>query len=170
MILEKFVFINFNPTYSFRETQLSKRVNEWTMKLEPVLQKQELAPSFDIHEYSNHILEKFDILASAQSQLREIQNHPIDEEGDISIVQFEEVVAGQPREEVCRAFLATLQLANLGNIEVVSSTEGDGSSKANHQGSSAFVNTFGIKVITTAKQQDIENGFNSTFHNKQEIS
>ena len=35
------------------------------------------------------------------------------------IIQFDSVVAGKPNTEVCRVFLACLQLANMGNLMVV---------------------------------------------------
>ena len=46
------LFLNHN----YRETQLSKRVADWTSRLEPILRAQELAPEYDIHTYSDLVL------------------------------------------------------------------------------------------------------------------
>ena len=43
-----------------RETQLSKRVADWTNKLEPILRAQEVAPEYDIHTYSDLVLTQVD--------------------------------------------------------------------------------------------------------------
>ena len=43
-----------------RETQLSKRVTDWTNRLEPMLRAQEDAPEFDIHTYSDLVLNEVD--------------------------------------------------------------------------------------------------------------
>jgi Condensin II complex subunit CAP-H2 or CNDH2, C-term len=43
-----------------RETQLSKRVADWTHRLEPVLRAQETVPEFDIHTYSDLVLTQVD--------------------------------------------------------------------------------------------------------------
>lgn len=129
-----------------RETQLSKRVNDWTAKLEPLLRNQELAPAFDIHQYSDKILSQFSELSTRNVRKRLLDEKVMDKSSSqlSNVIQFEEVVVGQPREEVCRAFLACLQLANLGNIMVVPT---------------GLASTFGVEVVTTNKQQDIENYF-----------
>ena len=119
--------------------------------MEPVLRDQELAPPFDIHQYSDKILLQFDELSIQRSQQQRLQansedllSNPLKQFSNANIVQFEEAVMGKPREEVCRAFLACLQLANLGNILVVPPGQ---------------ETTFGVQVITTAKKQDVENYF-----------
>lgn len=88
-----------------RETNLSRRVNEWTSKLEPQLRAQEEAPVFDIHEYSDKVLTQLSNMDVASK-----------ENGTVS---FTECVQGKSSAEVCRVFLACLQLANTGNLEVV---------------------------------------------------
>jgi hypothetical protein len=85
-----------------RETNLSRRVGEWTSRLEPILQAQEQRPEFDIHCYSDKTL---NIVASKVAEK---------DTGDD--VHFSEIVRKQPQYEKCRMFLACLQLANLGNV------------------------------------------------------
>lgn len=92
-----------------RETNLSKRVKEWTNKLEPKLKEQEEAPQFDIHQYSDKILSRVSDLAA--------------DTNDTSNIPFYDVVKDQTPEEVCRLFLACLQLANLGNINVLPNSD-----------------------------------------------
>lgn len=93
-----------------RESNLTKRVSEWTQRIEPILQQQEEAHQFDIHEYSNFLLH--DIKKISQPG----KNHSNKKVKEIS---FDKVVDGKNSEEVCRLFLTCLQLANLGNIEVL---------------------------------------------------
>ena len=92
-----------------RETNLSKRVKEWTNKLEPKLKEQEEAPQFDIHQYSDKILNRVSGLTA--------------DTNDTSNIPFYEVVKDQSPAEVCRLFLACLQLANLGNINVLPNSD-----------------------------------------------
>lgn len=128
-----------------RETQLSRRVADWTRRLEPLLRQQEVAPMFDIHEYSGRVISRLgDLLRldpaarhriartrlSLPGGARSSEGDPSEGGGgsegaeskcddDWTSVGFEEVVHGQSSEEVCRVFLACLQLANMGNVMVV---------------------------------------------------
>ena len=53
-----------------RETQLSKRVADWTSRLEPILRAQEIAPEYDIHTYSDLVLTQIDNVSTM-----DFQNH-----------------------------------------------------------------------------------------------
>ena len=129
--------------FKISETQLSKRVTEWTMRLEPILQAQEEATPFDIHDYSAKVLKTVDqVIHEHQDEKR--YKATSDDAGKVS---FREVVVGENSAEVCRMFLACLQLANLGNVIVESNITEDGSMARND---------FGLRLITTAKKQDIE--------------
>jgi len=92
-----------------RETQLSKRVSEWTKKLEPLLQQEEMAEVFDIHQYSDKLLVKVAEVLPENSSSSSSDN----------IISFKEIAQGQSSAEVCRVFLACLQLANVGNLDVI---------------------------------------------------
>ena len=91
-----------------RTTQLSKRVTEWTQRLEPILAAEEMHPPFDIHKVGDNIIER----------LVETEEN----EDESKIVSFDSVVSGQVDFEVCRSFLAMLQLANNGNLHIINPT------------------------------------------------
>jgi hypothetical protein len=72
---------------------LSRRVLEWQEKLLPILEEEERHAAYDIQHYGRTIL------------------HTVDEKkNEERTVDFEQAVKGQPRFEICRMFLATLQL------------------------------------------------------------
>lgn len=104
-------FMRGAETYA-RETNLSKRVSEWTSRLEPILLDQEQRPEFDIHTYSDRALEK------VAHRSKEINLEGISEQERLNPtpVHFSDVVRGESSFEVGRIFLACLQLANLGNL------------------------------------------------------
>ncbi|CAM9617460.1 unnamed protein product [Chrysoparadoxa australica] len=113
------------------ETQLSKRVTAWQSKLEPLLRTQETRDPFDIHRYGANIIQRSISFmpASLRRKLQELAaDGPKGKETDVSdftadeadtIVQFKDVVAGKARFDVCRMFLASLQLANAGNVRLL---------------------------------------------------
>lgn len=104
-----------------RETQLSRRVAEWTQRLEPILQQQEESAQFDIHAYCETFLEGVDeAIVEHDEELEELEAAGIEpESGEVpGEVSFGEVVAGQSSAEVCRIFLACLQLVNHGSISI----------------------------------------------------
>ena len=144
-----------------RETQLSKRVNEWTGRLESILADQDSSRPFDIHEYSKEVLldarsimvrrgrmaansmaansmaanddhdghddHNHDGVASAAAAAADDDDDdPNDSigEGSNNILQFGDIVEGRQKSDVCRYFLSCLQLANFGNIELISSSPG----------------------------------------------
>jgi len=82
------------------QSGLEARVSEWQEKLSPKLEAEEKREVFDIHSYGDRVK----TLVSKQSTKTE--------------VPFGKAVAGLPQFDICRAFLATLQLANDGNVEI----------------------------------------------------
>lgn len=113
--------INFN-----RETQLSRRVAEWTQRLEPILQQQEEGAQFDIHAYCETFLEGVDeAIIEHDEEVEQLQAAGVTPEGEqvLGEVSFGEVVAGQSSAEVCRIFLACLQLVNHGSISITPPTD-----------------------------------------------
>ncbi|XP_067655076.1 condensin-2 complex subunit H2-like [Haliotis asinina] len=78
-------------------TELSKRVADWEEKIVPRLREEELHEPFDIHKYGTSVM---DGLTKSQT------------------IPFKRIAAGKPEFEICRLFLATLQLANVGNVEI----------------------------------------------------
>ena len=90
-----------------RETQLSRRVADWTTKLEATLRAQEEATPFDIHVYSGAVM---------SSVQKAVINGSV--RNDAKSVAFAEVAGGRDSAEVCRVFLACLQLVNAGSLSV----------------------------------------------------
>nr|CCA18995.1 condensin2 complex subunit H2 putative [Albugo laibachii Nc14] len=80
------------------ESNLTKKITFWKAKLTPCLKEQATHSAFDIQTYGSQIL----------TQL----NDPIIP----SSVPFDQLVTGFPPYQVCRTFLASLQLANNGNV------------------------------------------------------
>ncbi|CAM9100316.1 unnamed protein product [Phaeothamnion confervicola] len=113
-----------------QESRLSRRVGDWQRRLAPLLHAQEERGEFDIRRYGE------DVLAAIASQLPNAAAaavgrgppRPATESDDApagcaagaaaagSTVPFQSVVAGKERFDVCRIFLASLQLANAGNV------------------------------------------------------
>jgi condensin-2 complex subunit H2 len=90
-----------------RQTEVSKRVATWTERIEPTLLEQAQRETFDIHQSSKQIL----------LTVGEIDGGA---ERDVS---FAEVCAGQPKWNVARLFVASLQLVNHKNLAVVASDD-----------------------------------------------
>jgi len=110
-----------------KETHLSRRVADWTRRLEPILQQQEEARQYDIHDYCEHFILDVDEALTRhhhhkQRDDRDDDDEDVEEEEEElekEQVGFSEVVAGRSSEEVCRVFLACLQLINQGNISII---------------------------------------------------
>ncbi|RYH15220.1 hypothetical protein EON65_32085 [archaeon] len=124
-------------TYA-RESQLARRVSEWTDRLEPILHAQEEAKPFDIHECSDEVLSKLSV------ETKQVQR--VSKDKKASLVAFEDIADGGEA-SVCRMFLACLQLANLGNVEIVANT-----------GKQAVTcNEFKLRLLSDTRRNDIEN-------------
>uniref|UniRef100_A0AAV1TB65 Condensin-2 complex subunit H2 n=1 Tax=Peronospora matthiolae TaxID=2874970 RepID=A0AAV1TB65_9STRA len=115
-----------------RETDLSKQVSEWQEKLTPLLKQQDAHPPFDIHHYGREIIgrleeehKSFSLDKLSGSSMREklkrarLNVVSEEEEEERDTVPFETLVDGKSQFEVCRVFLATLQLANSGNVSLL---------------------------------------------------
>lgn len=115
-----------------RETDLSKQVNDWQSKLKPLLQEQDERPPFDIQLLGREILGHLELEgklqaeesaeaspapAPALSKKRKNQTESPTAAG--TPIPFGSIVGGRNSYEVCRLFLASLQLANNGNVELV---------------------------------------------------
>ncbi|XP_054426440.1 condensin-2 complex subunit H2 isoform X2 [Pteronotus mesoamericanus] len=100
-----------------QETELSQRVRDWESSIQPLLQEQEQHVPFDIHTYGDQMVSRF-------SQLNQW-------------CPFAKLVAGQPAFEVCRAMLASLQLANDHTVEITQ-----------QPGLEAAVDTMSLRLLT----------------------
>eukprot|EP01147_Barroeca_monosierra_P000181 gene181-3570_t len=93
-----------------QETDLSRRVQEWENKIKPVLDEEASHRPFNIYEYGTEILSGFDSEKKDKCP-------------------FSNVVETEKPYEISRKFLATLQLANSGNVTIEQSRNDDGSSE-----------------------------------------
>ncbi|XP_041366568.1 condensin-2 complex subunit H2-like [Gigantopelta aegis] len=78
-------------------TELSQRVAEWEEKIIPKLRHEESHEPFDIHKYGSKVIKYLKMNTK---------------------IAFRKIVCGCDDFEICRLFLATLQLANVGNVLV----------------------------------------------------
>ena len=91
---------------------MTERVGKWQAKLAPILEDEERKASFDIHKYSEMLMEN----AKGSIQLGK-------RKADLSVpspnaVEFGAVTKGCSKSDVCRFFLASLSLANAGNLKI----------------------------------------------------
>ncbi|KAK2569030.1 Condensin-2 complex subunit H2 [Acropora cervicornis] len=94
----------FEAQQFVKETDLSRRVRDWEERILPVLSKEETHRPFDIHKYGE------EIMASFKGKCNQA---------------FKELVHGKEAFEICRLFLATLQLANNYNVEITADGVGE---------------------------------------------
>lgn len=87
-----------------QETDLSRRVRNWEDRILPILSEEETHRPFDIHKYGEEIMTSF----------KEKSNQA-----------FRELAHGKETYEICRLFLATLQLANNYNVEITADGIGE---------------------------------------------
>jgi hypothetical protein len=116
---------------SNQEGLLLRRVQEWTNAIEPKLEQESQRKPYDIEEYGDSVLKNIT--------------------GDATT--FDDVVGSESPEEVCRIFLATLQLANWNNITI--DTTGDFVIKKLNSKTVKRVETFrapSIKKVQNNKQ------------------
>ncbi|EGD78319.1 hypothetical protein PTSG_09385 [Salpingoeca rosetta] len=111
-----------------QETELSRRVQEWEDRIRPVLEEESKHRPFDIHEYGSEVLESFPTKGKLRNAPR----------------MFSEVVCAKDPYEVARKFLATLQLANAGNVAIESTDMED----------AAISGDIPLKLLTTKRHHD----------------
>lgn len=87
-----------------QETQLYQRVQDWQNKIVPFLDTQNQRAVFDVCQYGDQVLQQF----------------PNDQPAEIDkpTLPFDRITEGRQSWEVARLFLATLQLANNGNVKL----------------------------------------------------
>lgn len=101
---------------------LHARVSSWESRILPLLAEQEQRRQFDIAVYSQELLDRMPAAeppaAPPPSAAGRKRAEP---EGGAAgrAVPFAELMSGQERHEVCRMFLAALQLANNRNLDVL---------------------------------------------------
>ncbi|KAA8548961.1 hypothetical protein F0562_000645 [Nyssa sinensis] len=84
-----------------KQTELAARVSTWKQRIEQNLEEQDSRPPFDIHEYSDRIMDKLSLEADSGNAM-----------------SFADVVRGQEKHDVARTFSALLQLVNNGSVDL----------------------------------------------------
>eukprot|EP01041_Mallomonas_annulata_P004736 gene4737-9405_t len=150
-------FMDDAQRYS-RETQLSLRVREWTNRIEPRLAEQDARPPFDMHCYTDRVLSR------VTSAVHKVPS--LDISGEVSCdhtVDFAEVVpSGAPQYEVCRLFLACLQLTNQKNLGILPSPPppitGDNNGHGHGHGhGNNDVGGMRLQLLSSVQTENIEN-------------
>ena len=103
---------------------MSRRVAEWTQRLEPILQQQEEAEQFDIHVYCDHFMldvedvitrheHEHQLLGQEKAEQEDVKQAEMSSAEDsnnskanFDEIGFSEVACGKSSAEVCRIFLA----------------------------------------------------------------
>ncbi len=88
-----------------------QRVNEWQTKINPVLTMQAKRSKYDIYQYGENLISHLSRYPNRNRRASSASQEPVP-------VNFATIAERKPTHEVCRLFLATLQLANMGNIEI----------------------------------------------------
>ncbi|CAJ1893205.1 unnamed protein product [Cylindrotheca closterium] len=101
-------------------TKLIDRVDKWQAKLAPILEDEERRSAFDIHMYSKQLIE------SAEEGLRKERVKRKSDGSTQAVtknVSFGTVTENCTNSDVCRMFLASLSLANSGNLRIDETAE-----------------------------------------------
>eukprot|EP01083_Nonionella_stella_P071117 190838_1 len=123
-----------------RHTTLARRVQAWEKRLMPILEEENGHPEFDIEKYGNHLLESLsrhstldnavvsewggqvgqDAMSDVSSVCSADDHHDdIDSQSSQSeSIAFQSVMRKSAKYDVCRYFLAALELTNRGNISI----------------------------------------------------
>ena len=89
------------------QTEMSKRVSDWSERIRPRIEEQEKRCAFDIEELSDEVLER---VGSA----------------GLSECSFKQLASGSHRWSVCQTFAAVLQLATNGCVTLQHESDSDG--------------------------------------------
>ncbi|KAJ5067122.1 condensin-2 complex subunit h2 [Anaeramoeba ignava] len=122
-----------NAAIYVQETDLTRRVADWQSKITPLLEEQNSRSNFDIHEYGNLILDKFESNLNGNGWKKEsIDSHSI--------------FTGLPKFDICRHFLSLLQLVNNENVQI--SQENQGFDFSSYDPVLENDNSFQVKILT----------------------
>eukprot|EP00536_Pseudo-nitzschia_multiseries_P013881 jgi/Psemu1/298576/fgenesh1_pm.628_\ len=107
-------------------TKLTERISYWQAHLAPILEEEERKASFDIHQYSEMLLKSSIETAQENKRKSMDRNHEVPEKEsphkNCNSVEFRSVAQGCSQSDICRLFLASLSLANSGNLQIEEGT------------------------------------------------
>lgn len=89
------------------DTKLAKRVEDWTTRIHPLLEKEERRREFDIREYGESIMQSFR------------------QQEDQGTMKMSKLLRSTETYDVCRLFLSALQLSNQSCIEILPEDDAD---------------------------------------------
>jgi condensin-2 complex subunit H2 len=108
-------------------TKLTERISQWQAHLAPILEEEERKASFDIHRYSEMLLESA-MASSEENKKKRKQSFGGGDDGGNNeqkqLLDFEIVTRGCTQSDICRMFLASLSLANSGNLKIEEGMDG----------------------------------------------
>lgn len=116
------------------DAELVKRVEDWKSRIEPLLEEEEQRREFDISQYGKEIMRALEV------DLRK---------KDTNKARISHLIQNPAKFEVCRMFLATLQLANLYKLEIIPPAE-------------SSVSDFYVRMLPTDKgngSKGVDNNF-----------
>jgi hypothetical protein len=115
-------------------SRMQRRIEGWQKRMEPLLQEEEARPEFNMRVYGDRIVKA---LSTAQKESSKTvdsssndeqplpsQSKASEEERQIVFSSLVNKLKPKPY-EICRLFLATLQLANSGNVDIVQQGGGE---------------------------------------------
>ena len=107
-------------------TKLTERISNWQAHLAPILEEEERKATFDIHLYSDMFLES--AIETRQENKRKSldrsnENQQYQQQSELfnkntNVVDFKSIADGCTQSDICRLFLASLSLANSGNLKI----------------------------------------------------
>lgn len=104
------------------DMELHRRVSEWQSKVEPYLREESRRVPFDIFTYADRLLGSFDDDSDEHAVAKSKQARRSESgQGATTSLPFAEAAQASSSYEVCRMFLAALQLTNAGNVELQTS-------------------------------------------------
>jgi len=130
------------------ETQLTRRVDHWQSRLAPILEEENHRPEFDIHAYGRGIVDEL----SKQKKVKQFQAKI--EGTDEDFVDFRTITRGCESYQVGRLFLASLMLANTGNVDLIPSGNVDGNESCDDELSGLSMKL--LKVNLTKPMDDYQ--------------
>ena len=122
-----------------KTTDLDKRVREWQDRLEPVLNLITSRDSFNLHQTADKIIQNF------RSNPENFQPKKINEKS-VKVKSWTSVEGKNTKYQTCTMFASMLQLANNGNIEIITDQ--------NLAGTEAYVDSLRLKLLTADRLQE----------------
>ena len=123
--------------YAF-ETHMAKRVRQWQERLHPVMQVEDGRPRYDIHACGEEIVQS----CTPGSDLGKLDGLS---KYETTTPCFYNIMKGKEAYEICRFFLASLQMANDGRVGIA--VDNNCNSCAQHVGGDIFLSALTLELL-----------------------